>query len=261
MNVLWDLDRQPLSRFARLLILSLAIAGFPDGSTGHPGQASVRHAGTGQLQPAMILWRAGTAAGTIETITPAVLGNRKTWRVTHYSQDPAAEKVNDYDLYDLDQETLAPLRSVMNTEQFHLELVFTEKEVTLHKSTAQANVTENIPLATRVEPEGPGSELFIASLPLAAGYQKRYAVVDRWGGHASTRVKLVTLSVSKRAVEDTSLGKRDIYELIIKSDDGSFQIREKVLAESPHYAVQVEYTRDGTTYPASEVSAIASEMK
>jgi hypothetical protein len=189
---------------------------------------------TDKIRPAMILWGGGIAAGMIETITPATLGNRKTWRITHYPEDPAANKVNDYDMYDLDRTTLAPLRSVMNTGEFHLELIFHEKEVTFHKTSHRENVVERIPLSTGVEPEGPGLELFLASLPLAVGYQKRYAIVDRWGGHGGTRLKMVTLSVPKRTTEYTSLGKRDIYDVLIKTDDGK-------------------------TYPASEVSAIVSQ--
>lgn len=78
------------------------------------------------MHPAMILWN----TGTVETITPAIFGNHKAWRIAHYAHDPTASKVNDYDLYDVDQTALAPLRSVMNTEDFRLELNFAEKEVT-----------------------------------------------------------------------------------------------------------------------------------
>jgi hypothetical protein len=204
----------------------------------------------------MILWGAGAAAGTVETITPAMLGTRKTWRIAHYPQDPATENVNNYDLYDLDQTTLAPLRSVMNTEEFHLELIFQEKEVALRRTSANGNVVERIPISMRVEPEGPGLDIFIASLPLAVGYHKRYAIVDRWGGHDNGRLKMVTLIVPNRSKQNTSIGKRDVYDVLIKPDDGSFEIKEKVLAETPHYPVRVEYSRNGKAYPRSEVRAI-----
>jgi len=62
----------------------------------------------------------GAAAGLVETITPAKLGSRKTWRIVHYPQDPTVTQTNEYDLYDLDQVTLAPLRSVMNTAEYRL---------------------------------------------------------------------------------------------------------------------------------------------
>jgi hypothetical protein len=205
------------------------------------------------IRPAMILWGTGAAAGTVETITPAVLGTRKTWRITHYPQDPTSGDINNYDLYDLDQLTLEPVRSVMNTEQFHIELMFYGERVTLHRTSANGNTIETIPISMRVEPEGPGLDVFIASLPLAVGYHKRYAIVDRWGGHDSGRLKMLSLTVFKRSREDTPVGKHDVYHVLVKPDDSSFEIKEKVLARTPHYPVRVEYSRDGKAYPASEV--------
>jgi hypothetical protein len=66
--------------------------------------------------------------------------------------------------------------------------------------------------------------------------------------------------ISNRTTEDTSLGRRDIYEVLIRPDDDSFRIREKVLVQSPHFPVRVEYTREGKTYPASEVIAVVTQM-
>lgn len=210
-----------------------------------------------QIRAAMILWGGG-AAGLVETITPATLEGRKTWRVTHYPQDPTQTKINDYDLYDLDQETLAPVRSIRNTGEYRLELSFEEKEVVLRKTTDQNTSIEKIPLNSQVQAEGPGLDVFVAGLPLLPTYKVRYAIIDRWGGHDSGRIKTVTLSVLKRSTEETSLGKLGIYDILIRADDDSFQIREKVLAEGPHYPVRVEYTREGKTYPASEVVSLVT---
>jgi hypothetical protein len=239
-----------------LFIFLCAIAAVLSGQTDHPAQALTHPASSGQMRPAMVLWN----TGLVETITRASLGSRNTWRITHYPQDPTGTKINDYDLYDLDQKTLAPLRSVRNTEEYHLELTFGEKDVTFHKTSAQENISETIPLSTAVQAEGPGHTVFVAGLPLAVGYKTRYAIVDRWGGHGSTRLKTVTLSVSKRTTENTPFGRHGIYEVLIKPDDGSFQIEEKVLAQAPHFPVRVIYTRDGKTYPASEVIAVVSRM-
>jgi len=210
-----------------------------------------------QIRAAMILWGGG-AAGTVETITPALLDGRKTWRITHYSQDPTETRISDYDLYDLDQETLAPIRSVRNTEEYRLELVFRRNEVTLRKITGENTSIERIPLATAVQAEGPGLDVFVAGLPLQSGYKARYAIVDRWGGHDKGRVKTITLTVIRKSIEHTPLGRREIYEILIQPEDDSFRIKEKVLAESPHYPLRVEYTREGKTFPASEVLSLAS---
>jgi hypothetical protein len=241
---------------AHLLILWCVIAPVLNGQSHPSPRKNGRLTGPDQIHPTMILWN----TGLVETITPASLEGRKTWRITHYPQDPVESNTNDYDLYDLDQTTFAPLRCVMNGERSHLELVFHEKEVTLHQILGKETVTEQIPLAGPVEPEGPGLDVFVARLPLAIGYKKHYAIVDRWGGHGSTRVKAVTLSVSNRFPKNTALGNLEVYEVLIRPDDGSFQIREQVLARGPHFPVRVEYSRDGKTYPVSEVIAFVSAM-
>ncbi len=243
-------------KIGSFFIFLCAIASGLSGQTDHAVQGLKYPASSQQMRPTMILWN----TGLVETITRASLENRKTWRITHYPQDPTETKINDYDLYDLDQNTLAPLRSVRNTEEYHLELTFAEKEVIFNKTSEQENITETIPLSTVVQPEGPGHTIFVAGLPLAVGYKTRYSIVDRWGGHGSKRVKTVTLSVSKRTIENTPFGRHGLYEVLIKPDDGSFQIREKVLVQTPHFPVRVEYTRDGNTYPASEVLAVVSRM-
>lgn len=232
------------------------IAAALSGQVGHPSQELTCPINSELMRPAMIVWN----GGLVETITRASLGSRKTWRITHYPQDPTSSKTNDYDLYDLDQTALKPLRSVMNAENFRLELIFADQEVTFHKTTDHDDITEKIPLSTPVCPEGPGLDVFLASLPLRVGYTVRYAIVDRWGGHGATRVKTVTLSVLQRITEDTLLGKQDIYQVLLRGDDDSFQIKEKVLAKSPHFPISVEYTREGKTYPKSEVITIVSQM-
>ncbi len=148
----------------------------------------------------------------------------------------------------------------MNTDEYHLELNFAKQEATYCKTTKDDVVTERIPLTKAVEAEGPGLDVFVAGLPLATGFQARYGIVDRWGGHGATRLKTVTLSVSKKITENTALGKLDMYEVLIRPDDGSFLIRERVFAQSPHFPVSMEYTRDGKTYPVSEVIALTTSM-
>jgi hypothetical protein len=118
-------------KVAPLLVFLCVIAAALSGQTDRSAQGPKYPASSKQMVPAMILWN----TGLVETITRASLGSRKTWRITHYPQDPTATKTNDYDLYDLDRRTLAPLRSMMNTEEYHLELTFAEKEATFRKIT------------------------------------------------------------------------------------------------------------------------------
>ena len=239
-----------------LLILWCVIAPVLDGQNNRSPRKTGGLTGPDQIHPTMILWN----TGLVETITPASLEGRKTWRITHYPQDPVESTTNDYDLYDLDRFTFVPLRSVMNNENSHLELLFAEKEVIFRKTQGKETSTEQIPLSGPVEPEGPGLDLFVARLPLAVGYKKHYAIVDRWGSHGSTRVKAMTLSVSNQFQKNSAMGRLAVYEVLIRPDDGSFQIREQVFARGPHFPVRVEYTREGKTYPASEVIAFADAL-
>jgi|SRR5215831_1668437 len=243
-------------KVAHLLIIWCVIAPVLDGQTPRTPRKNEHLAESNKIRSTMILWN----TGLVETITPASLDGRKTWRITHYPQNPVDSNTNDYDLYDLDQSTFAPLRSVMNNEESHVELLFAEKDVTFRQTRGKETMTEEIPVTGPVQPEGPGLDVFVARLPLAVGYKTHYAIVDRWGGHGSTRVKAMTLSVSNQFQKNTALGKLEVYDVLIRPDDGSFQISEQVFARGPHFPVRVEYTREGKTYPASEVIAFVSAM-
>ncbi len=100
----------------------------------------------------------------------------------------------------------------------------------------------------------------MAGLPLSVGYKTEYFIVDRWNGHGGSRLKAITLFVAKKVTENTLLGKHSLYEVLIKPEDHSFLIREKVLAQGAHFPISVEYTRDGKTYPASKVISIAARL-
>jgi hypothetical protein len=202
----------------------------------------------------MLVWgNDQNADRTVETVTQAMLGDRQVWRVTHYDQDPTSTVTNDYDLYDLDAVTLAPLRSISNREGSQLQVTFSEHEVTIRTKVGAESAPERIAVSMPVKPEGPGLTAMVASLPLAIGYRTRYQIVDRWDGQGISRLKTVTLSVLGRQVEATALGKKEVYAVLIKPDDGSFQITERVLAKAPHFAIKVEYVRGKRTY-VSEVS-------
>ena len=84
-------------RIARLLILSVATTLVLLGS--YPDASDVRRnpAGCQQISATMIFGGSALAAGLVETITPAIPGNRRAWRVTHYPRDPTATTVNGLD--------------------------------------------------------------------------------------------------------------------------------------------------------------------
>lgn len=53
-------------------------------------------------------------------------------------------------------------------------------------------------------------------------------------------------------------GTHDVYEVLIRPADDSFRIKEQMFAQIPHFPV--EYSRDGTTDPASEIVTVADQL-
>ena len=188
----------------------------------------------------------------LEAITPAMVGAQKSWRVTHYSQDPTTSSVNNFDLYDVDATSLDPIRNVMQTPDFRLEISFARAGASLRRITESAAREEHVPLAVRVMPEGPGERIFVASLPLRDGFELKYHILDRWSGDGPSRLKSMTLSVVGRKQLSTPQGTREAFQVHIRPDDGSFQIVEYVRTKSPFYPYRVEYSR-GSLYSVSEV--------
>ena len=52
----------------------------------------------------------------IETILPATYAGKAVWRVVHRDPDPTEKDGGSFDMYDVDRETLVPVRSVMRRE-------------------------------------------------------------------------------------------------------------------------------------------------
>ena len=216
----------------------------------------------GSLRPAMLVWAVGLdqregPSRLVETITAATWSGRPVWRVTHTPQDPSASKTRDFDLYDLDRDTLAPLRSVSTHDDGTLALEFNRERVVVRKSGTGGGDVEEVELHGPVEPEGPGLTPFVATLPLSDGYLRRYDMVDRWDGRGSARLKRITLRATRRGDTTSALGRNAIFEVAIQPEDSGFRIVEEVLAKGLHWPVRMTYTRGALTLK-SEVLSIAS---
>jgi hypothetical protein len=213
-----------------------------------------------QVKPAMLVWSIGTnqpdgPTRMVETVTRATFEGRSTWRITHYPHDAAATTSAEFDTYDVDAETLAPIRNIMRNPDFELTLNFGKDQVELRRVAGTTTSVELIHLGTAVAPEGPGSTVIIGSLPLREGYKRRYHVVDRWDGTEEGRVKPMSLTVVEREWVKSAIGRQDAFRILIEPDDKSFQIIEYVRAQPPHYPLSVEYIR-GTDKLSSEVTAL-----
>jgi hypothetical protein len=239
-----------------VLAAALSLSGFAVCARGEAADFDAR-----RLRPAMLVWDIGTnrpggPSRHVEVVTRAAYQTKQVWRITHYPHDPVAAKTGEFDLYDVDGETLAPLRSVMRNPRFELALDFDGSQVQLRRTQGSDESLERFTAPAGVAAEGPGSTVFVGSLPLRVGYTLRYQMVDRWDGRNETRVKKMKLTVLERSPLSTQMGLQDTFKVLIAPEDGSFRIVERVRAQAPHYPLQVEYTRGDRTL-ASEVIAIA----
>jgi hypothetical protein len=85
--------------------------------------------GRENVRPAVLEWQIGVnekdgPTGMVETVLPATYKGKAVWRVIHRDPDPTQEGGDSFDMYDVDRETLVPLRSVMRREGFFLGLAF-----------------------------------------------------------------------------------------------------------------------------------------
>jgi len=214
------------------------------------------------VRPAVLEWEIGVnerdgPTGMVETVLPAVYKGKAVWRVVHRDADPTAEGGNSFDMYDVDRETLVPMRSVMSREGFFLGLEFEGNRVEIAKIEGdQKSKTE-----VRVEnpmPEGPGVRVLVAAVPLRVGYTTEFPVVDRWAKDEAHRVATVKLRVPKRTSMETRLGRREVLEVVLEASDGSSSSRHWVRAEPPRYPYRIEYVR-GDLHLVSEVTRMAFE--
>jgi hypothetical protein len=224
------------------------------------GHRAAQVAVPSEIQPALLVWQTDIHAANgpsplLETITSVLTEGHRIWRVTHYPPDPTTSTVNEFDLYDVDAETFRPIRSVMQTPEFRLEITFAPDAATLRRVAKDGNSVERIPLSKPVMPEGPGSTVFLAGLPLKEGFTTEYSVLDRWSGTGSSRVKTVKLSVIERKRIATANGSKEAFEVEVHAIDDSFRIVEHVRTRPPYYPFRVEYTRGSHTM-VSDVDAM-----
>src|SRR5262249_28409052 len=139
----------------------------------------------GDVRAGVIAWSVGVnqaagPEGLVETILPAIDDGRQVWRVVHRDADPTApDGAASYDLYDVDRESLNPLRSVMQRPEMSLRLTFDAGRVTIETRDEHGDRREEIAVRDP-RPEGPGLTVYLGSLPLRAGYRTRFRVIDRW---------------------------------------------------------------------------------
>jgi hypothetical protein len=237
---------------------AVAILFFGFQGCGHHAAQVAAHS---KVQPALLVWQTDIHADDgpsplLETITSVLTEGHRIWRITHYPPDPTTSTVNEFDLYDVDAESFQPIRSVMQTPEFRLEITFAPDAATLRRVDKDGSSVERIPLSKPVMPEGPGSTVFLAGLPLKEGFTTEFLVLDRWSGTGSSRVKTVKLSVIERKRISTASGSKEVFEVEARAIDDSFRIVEYVRTRPPYYPFRVEYTRGSHTMVSDVVTMI-----
>jgi hypothetical protein len=207
--------------------------------------------------PAILEWQVGLnekdgPTPMVETVLPATYKGRAVWRVVHRDPDPTQEGADSFDMYDVDRETLVPLRSVMQREGFYLGLSFEGEKVTLDKREGDQRQQTEVRVRNPM-PEGPGMRVLLAALPLRPGYETSFPIVDRWAADETRRIQTVDLSVPQRRKIRTRMGEIDALEVILAPRDGAFRIQTWVRAHPPRYSLNTEYVR-GDLRLVSEVT-------
>jgi hypothetical protein len=213
--------------------------------------------GRENVRPAVLEWQIGVnekdgPTGMVETVLPATYKGKAVWRVIHRDPDPTQEGGDSFDMYDVDRETLVPLRSVMRREGFFLGLAFEGDWVEIERIDGEQKTKTEVRVKNPM-PEGPGVRVLVAALPLRVGYEAEFPVVDRWARDDANRVATMKLHVPKRAMVQTRLGRREALEVVLAAADGSSSSRHWVRADPPRYPYKIEYIR-GDLHLVSEAT-------
>jgi len=161
-------------------------------------------------------------------------------------------------MYDVDRESLVPLRSVMRRQGFALSLSFRGDRVEIERRDEDVQTRSEVRVRNPM-PEGPGTLVLLAGLPLRPAYATEFPVVDRWASDEAHRVSTVRLTVPGRTRIQTRLGGAcDALEVLLAAKDGSSSSRHWVRADPPYYPFKIEYTR-GDLHLVSEVTRMILE--
>ena len=100
------------------------------------------------IQAATLIWRIDLddpngPSEMLEAITLTSWEGHQVWRVTHYPLNPSTSTVNNFDLYDVDASSLRPIRNLMQTSEFRLEINFKDDLATLRRVTKDRRLPTN----------------------------------------------------------------------------------------------------------------------
>jgi hypothetical protein len=160
---------------------------------------------------------------------------RSCWRVVDVVSTPGREAV---DTFDLDAETLAPLRRVA-TGTGTIRISYEARSVTGEIGVGEETVEVDMLLEAPVVGDGPGLELTLAALPLRAGFTTAVRLFEP----IEQRVRVMQLAVTGEEVSRVGEGTFPAWTVELTSLDGndSGTATFSVMKELPRYVVKAKY--------------------
>ncbi|MCU0425633.1 MAG: hypothetical protein MUF71_08420 [Candidatus Kapabacteria bacterium] len=202
---------------------------------------------TKNLKPAILYWDFGDPEYlTIETIYPSRDSGNFYWNVVHRSPILDDSSGNGFDYYLINEKGLKTIKSQM----YHAG--FTNYAIDIDKDSAHISIKRpsdsvaySIKIPDFIAPEGPGSSIFLGSLPLSENYHIQYYELDRWSGAAPKTGQVALTELKVIGVETLEIDGKKVstYRMNITSKNGRFT-EVWALKNEPHYWVKVNHKID-----------------
>ena len=172
------------------------------------------------------------------TIAAAEHEGRAVWRITEQYDMPAQfGGVTSVDTFDLDRETLRPVRRFARA-MMEMSFDYSDAAVTGAITGAGQHMPVDITLDAPVLADGAGFELALASMALERGFEGVVRFIDP----LRQRVRVMRLVVDEGAETTTAAGTFDTFKVDLIPIDGVDSGAQSLLVKraSPHYVVRVE---------------------
>jgi hypothetical protein len=179
------------------------------------------------------------------------------WNVTHRSLHPS-EDDNGVDYYRVNANNLQPIFSQMfHPNQINYRIEYLNNQATIDIKNLNDTAQYQLKLPSFIAPEGPGTPLFLGSLPLKKDYQTQYYELNRWSGKA---LKLGQVELTKLKVigsEALKIENKDYETLVVEITTANGRYTKAwVLKEAPHYWIKVHHKIDEKRIMKSQVVKI-----
>lgn len=208
------------------------------------------------IKPAMLYWDYGSPEYlTIETIYPSRDSLGQYWNITHRSPHLDENTGNGFDYYRINRKNVKPILSHMYHQGFtNYKIQFNADSAIIEIKKPKDTIQYNIEIPNYVAPEGPGTPVFLASLPLRENYHILYNEINRWSGKNPKTGEIQLTELKVIGIDTLTIeGKEyNTYILEITTQKGRYT-KIWALKDLPHYWVKVEHKIDDERTMRSKV--------